>query len=147
MAEMWTALDRALDRMRPAPASSLSVTVEHLSPREFHSFPEAPDTRRWLVEDVVDVSVDGDGTWDPEEDGPVPAVVLRMPAHVARHLACVLDDWTTIGRILESARATDERDLAGKDPEEVLRRMLAISPEDAEEVREKASEKAAPRER
>jgi hypothetical protein len=25
----------------------------------------------------------------------------------------VLEDWTTIGRILESARGTDERDLAG----------------------------------
>ena len=61
----------------------------------------------------MDVMVDGEHVWDPEEDVPVPAVVLRMPAHVARHLACVLDDWTTIGRILESARGTDERDLAG----------------------------------
>jgi hypothetical protein len=42
-------------------------------------------------------------------------------------------------------RDPDERDLAGQDPEEVLRRILAISPEDAAEVREQASEKAAPK--
>ena len=87
------------------------MTVEHLHPRELRSFPESPDARRWLVEDVVDVSVDG--TWDPDEGGPAPAVVLRMPSYVARHLACVLDDWSTIGRLLESARGGDERDLAG----------------------------------
>lgn len=44
----------------------------------------------------------------------------------------------------EPKRDPDERDLAGQDPEEVLRRMLAISPVDAAEVREKASEKAEP---
>ena len=83
------------------------MTVERLRPREFRSFPETSGTRRWLV------SVDDDGTWDPEEGGPAPAVVMRMPAYVARHLACVLDDWSTIGRLLESARGGDERDLAG----------------------------------
>jgi len=36
-----------------------------------------------------------------------------MPSYVARHLACLLDDWSTIGRLLESARGGDERDLAG----------------------------------
>jgi hypothetical protein len=70
-------------------------------------------SKRWMVEDLVDVGVDAEGVWDPEKSVPVPAVVVRMPAHVARHLANVLDDWTTIGRILESARGTDERDLAG----------------------------------
>jgi hypothetical protein len=89
------------------------VTVEHLRPRELHSLPEPPGTCRWLVEDAVDVSIDGEGAWDPEEDSPAPAVVLRMPSYVARHLACVLDDWSTIGRLLESARGGDERDLAG----------------------------------
>ena len=88
------------------------MTVElgpaHLVP------PTAPGQgrRQWTVEEVVTVSVEDDAVWDPEA-GPVPAVVVRMPAHVARHLACLLDDWTTIGRILESARGTDERDLAG----------------------------------
>jgi hypothetical protein len=36
-------------------------------------------------------------------------------------------------------RDPDERDLADKDPVEVLRRMLKISPEDAEQVREDAA--------
>ena len=89
------------------------MTVEHLRPRDFRSLQEPPDAYRWLVEDVVDVRVDGDGTWDPEEGVSAPAVVLRMPAYVARHLACLLDDWSTIGRLLESARGGDERDLAG----------------------------------
>jgi hypothetical protein len=89
------------------------VTVEQLRPREIRPLPEAPTPRRWTVEDVVDVTIDGDGAWDPEEGVTAPAVVLRMPAYVARHLACVLDDWSTIGRLLESARGGDERDLAG----------------------------------
>jgi hypothetical protein len=89
------------------------VTVEHLRPRDFRTLPEPPGTRRWLVEDVVDVTIDREGTWDPEEGDNTPAVVMRMPAYVARHLACVLDDWSTIGRLLESARGGDERDLAG----------------------------------
>jgi hypothetical protein len=89
------------------------VTVEHLRPREIRAYPEVPTPRRWLVEDVVDVTIDGSGSYDPEEDVATPSVVLRMPAYVARHLACVLDDWSTIGRLLESARGTDERDLAG----------------------------------
>lgn len=41
-------------------------------------------------------------------------------------------------------REPDERDLADHDPKEVLRRMLAISPEDAEKVREEAAKKAEP---
>ena len=36
----------------------------------------------------------------------------------------------------------DERDLAGKDPLAVLRAALAISPEDAKQVREDAAVKA-----
>lgn len=89
------------------------MTVEQLRPGDVVPLPEPGAQRRWVIEDVVDVAIDREGVWDPEEAASVPAVVLRMPAHVARHLACVLDDWTTIGRILESARGTDERDLAG----------------------------------
>lgn len=92
------------------------MTVEHLRPRDvrdIRAIPEQAGPRRWFVDDPVDVTIDGDGMWDPEEGAPVPAVVLRMPAYVARHLACVLDDWSTIGRLLESARGGDERDLAG----------------------------------
>ena len=89
------------------------MTIERLHSDSVVPLAGPAATRRWRVEDVVDVEVDDAGVWDPEEAVPVPAVVLRMPAHIARHLACVLDDWTTIGRILESARGTDERDLAG----------------------------------
>lgn len=89
------------------------MTVEHLRPREAPVFPEPAGRQRWLVEEVVDVSIDSQGCWDPEEGAAAPAVVLRMPAYVARHLACLLDDWSTIGRLLESARGGDERDLAG----------------------------------
>lgn len=68
---------------------------------------------QWLVEDDVTIAVDGTRVWDAEEERPLAAVVVRMPPHVARHLAGVLDDWSTISRILESSRGADERDLAG----------------------------------
>jgi hypothetical protein len=67
---------------------------------------------KWLVEDEVDVSVDGSRVWNADQQRPEPAVVMRMPAHYARHLAAVLDDWSTIGRLLESARGAEERELA-----------------------------------
>jgi hypothetical protein len=69
--------------------------------------------RRWTVENSVIVEVDGTKVWDEEDQRSLPAVVVHMPAHVARHLASILDDWTTICHILESARPVDERDLAG----------------------------------
>ena len=67
----------------------------------------------WLVDDAVTVAVDGSELWDPDEECSVPAVVVRMPSHMARHLAEVLDDWTTVAQLLESARGADERELAG----------------------------------
>jgi hypothetical protein len=73
----------------------------------------ARQSRRWTVENAVTVEVDGTNVWDEEDERSLPAVLLQMPAHVARHLARILDDWTTICRILESARPVDERDLAG----------------------------------
>jgi hypothetical protein len=60
----------------------------------------------------VTIAVDGTRVWDEEDQRSLPAVVLQMPPHIARHLACILDDWTTICAILESARPVDERDLA-----------------------------------
>lgn len=74
----------------------------------------ARQPRRWTVEEAVTVTVDNSTRlWDPDEERLVPAVVLRMPPHIARHLAEVLDDWTMIARVLESARGADERELAG----------------------------------
>jgi hypothetical protein len=74
--------------------------------------PRVGDEPQWLVEDEVAVSVDGSRVWNADQGRPEPAVVLRMPAHFARHLAAVLDDWSTIGRLLESARGAEERELA-----------------------------------
>jgi hypothetical protein len=51
-----------------------------------------------------------------------------------RHWSAYLESVTT-------KREADERDLADKDPVDVLRRMLAISREDAEKVREDAAKK------
>jgi hypothetical protein len=48
--------------------------------------------------------------------------------------------WGYGNHVTEPAeRDPDERDLADRDPVEVLRAMLAISPEDAEKVREDAA--------
>ncbi|MEN3358113.1 MAG: hypothetical protein V7637_2095 [Mycobacteriales bacterium] len=74
--------------------------------------PRVGDQPQWLVEEEVSVSVDGSRIWNPDRGQPEPAVVIRMPAHYARHLAAVLDDWSTIGRLLESARGAEERELA-----------------------------------
>lgn len=41
-------------------------------------------------------------------------------------------------------QSRNERDLADRDPVEVLRRILAISPEDAEKVREDAAQAVKP---
>ena len=67
----------------------------------------------WLVDDGMTVSVDGSQVWDPDERRAVAAVVVRMPSHMAHHLAEVLDDWTTVAQLLESARGADEHELAG----------------------------------
>lgn len=66
--------------------------------------------RCWSVENLLKVEVDGSRI--VHDDEPVPAVIVRMPAFVAHHLAHVLDDWTTIGEIMESGRGSDERELA-----------------------------------
>jgi hypothetical protein len=44
-----------------------------------------------------------------------------------------------VNTMAEPKRHPDERDLADQDPVEVLRRLLAISPKDAEKVREDAA--------
>jgi hypothetical protein len=95
--------------MAQRPHVPLSVATVADLPAE----PVLRQPRRWSVENAVTVEVDGTKVWDHEEERALPAVVLQMPAYVARHLACILDDWSTICRILESARPFDERDLAG----------------------------------
>lgn len=68
--------------------------------------------RLWPVEDGVTVTVDGSGIADPDDGHPLPAVVVTLAPYAARHLARLLDDWTTLAALLESARGADERDLA-----------------------------------
>jgi hypothetical protein len=61
----------------------------------------------------VIVAVDGSQIWDADQRRRRSAVVVRMPADFARHLSAVLDDWTTIGRLLESCRGAEQHELAG----------------------------------
>ncbi len=68
--------------------------------------------RLWPVEDGVTVCVDGSGIADPDDGSPLPAVVVTLAPYAARHLARLLDDWTTLAALLESARGADERELA-----------------------------------
>jgi len=92
--------------------AALRVAALQAAPERVRA-PRAAGRRLWTVEGEVAVAVDGSRIWDPEVERSRPAVVVRMPAHFARHLAAVLDDWTTIGRLLESARGADQRELAG----------------------------------
>jgi hypothetical protein len=61
---------------------------------------------------MTTVEIDGTRVAHDEEGEEVPAVIVRVPAFVAHHLAHVLDDWTTVGEIMESGRGSDERELA-----------------------------------
>jgi hypothetical protein len=90
----------------PPPAPPGEETGPDLSPQG----QGAAATRCWTVEQMLTVEVDGSRVIHDGEA--VPAVVVRVPAFVAHHLAHVLDDWTTIGDIMESGRGSDERELA-----------------------------------
>jgi hypothetical protein len=95
-----------------AKAEGIAAAAAQAEAAARNAEPAAADTTSWLVEDQVSVSVDGSRVWNDDRGRPEPAVVIRMPAHYARHLAAVLDDWSTIGRLLESARGAEERELA-----------------------------------
>jgi len=90
----------------PPPATPGQETGPEASPPA-HG---AAANRCWTVEQLLTVEVDGSKI--VHDDEAVPAVVLRAPAFIAHHLAHVLDDWTTIGEIMESGRGSDERELA-----------------------------------
>jgi hypothetical protein len=81
--------------------------------------PEAPPAtkaktvaRCWTVEQMTTVEIDGSRVVYDDEGKEVPAIIVQVPAFVAHHLAHVLDDWTTVGEIMESGRGSDERELA-----------------------------------
>jgi hypothetical protein len=90
-------------------------------------------SRQWVVDGEVAVAVDGTRLWDTDRQTAAPAVVMRMPAHFARHLAAVLDDWSTIGRLLESSRGAEQRDLAAA-LHEAARAAEALSEEDGRQT-------------
>jgi hypothetical protein len=84
------------------------------APLQVPAVSQVDGPRKWTVdgEEVV-VELDGSQVWAADEAERRPAVVVRMSADFARHLAAVLDDWTTIGRLLESSRGAEQHDLAG----------------------------------
>jgi hypothetical protein len=84
---------------RPAPAAALS------------DWWRSSAQQHWVVEDEVAVAV-GDRVWNADRERAEPAVTVQMPAHYARHLASVLDDWSSIARLLESSRGAEQRELA-----------------------------------
>jgi hypothetical protein len=90
----------------PSPAMPGQETGPEASP----SAKAKTATCCWTVEQMMTVEIDGSRVVHDDED--VPAVIVRVPAFVAHHLAHVLDDWTTIGEIMESGRGSDERELA-----------------------------------
>lgn len=55
------------------------------------------------------VEVDGSTLADPETGAPLTAVLVRMPAYFAEHLACVLASWTTIGELVTILSADESR--------------------------------------
>jgi hypothetical protein len=91
---------------------------------------------RRVIEDPVTIEVDGSTVLDPEDGKPLTAVLVRMPAYFAEHLAQVLTAWTSIGELIHewsgdesglaegllfAARAARQRDEAS--PELLLQRV------------------------
>ena len=70
---------------------------------------DRPATARRLVLDFGEVvELDGSLLYDPTAEGPVPAVVLRMPPHRAAWLGRVLDRYTRVCRLTADEGAADE---------------------------------------
>lgn len=75
---------------------------------------------RLLLDFGESVEVDGSTVFDPVADGPVPAVVLRMPRHRAAWFGAVLDAYTRMCRL-----AGVELDAAEAGPAWALRHAAA----------------------
>jgi hypothetical protein len=63
-------------------------------------------------QDPVIVEVDDSTVLDPVDDVRLAAVVVRMPAYFAEHLARVLEAWSDIAQRVNQVSA-DETELAG----------------------------------
>jgi hypothetical protein len=55
---------------------------------------------RLLLDFGESVEVDGSTVYDPVAEGPVPAVVLRMPRHRAAWFGLVLDAYTRVSQLV-----------------------------------------------
>jgi hypothetical protein len=57
----------------------------------------------WIVEQATVVTLDGSTLPDPETGQPRAAIVVKMPAFVAEHLAAALLAWSHVGRVVIDA--------------------------------------------
>jgi hypothetical protein len=63
---------------------------------------------RLVLEFGESVEVDGSTMYDPTAEGPVPAVVLRMPRHRAAWFGLALDTYTRVCRLVSADAAAAE---------------------------------------
>jgi hypothetical protein len=84
----------------------------------------------WVTEDSVRLEVDGSTVPDPDDGVQLTAVLVRMPAWFAEHLAEVLAAWTAIGEHVREFPG-GEQDLATglRSAVQVARRRDDASPE------------------
>ncbi|HEV8713811.1 MAG TPA: hypothetical protein VGX03_13415 [Candidatus Binatia bacterium] len=56
----------------------------------------------WIIEQATVVALDGSTLPDPETGQPRTAIVVKMPAFVAEHLAAVLVAWSQLSQIVDA---------------------------------------------
>ena len=66
----------------------------------------------WIIEQATVVELDGSTVPDPETGQPRTAIVVRMPAFVAEHLAATLLAWSRIGQVIVDTWSGDETETA-----------------------------------
>jgi predicted protein tyrosine phosphatase len=66
----------------------------------------------WIIEQATVVALDGSTLPDPETGQPRTAIVVKMPAFVAEHLAAVLVAWSQLSQIVVDAWSGEETETA-----------------------------------
>jgi hypothetical protein len=66
----------------------------------------------WTIEQATVVELDGSTVPDPETGQPRTAIIVRMPAFVAEHLAAVLVAWSQVGQNVVDAWSGEETETA-----------------------------------
>jgi len=66
----------------------------------------------WIIEQATVVELDGSTLPDPESGEPRTAIVVRMPAFVAEHLAAALRAWSQVGQLVIDAWSGGETETA-----------------------------------